>query len=407
MANETQQNTNITAPRNEMRRRALLGLAGLFTAAALAYGIYWALDGRFHQSTDDAYVAGNAVPVMAEAQGTVTAILADETSQVRQGQVLVRLDDSDAKVALQEAEAKLASTVRHVEQLYATEKQLGAKAASEQAALALARSDYARHANLNKRGYFSTSALEHSATSVTIDEHNVVEAQQSLAAVRAQLANTDLMDHPDVKLAAAAVRAAYLNLQRMTVVAPVAGYVAKRSVQIGQHVDANSPLMVVVPMNQIWVDANFKESQLDRIHPGELVDLHSDLYGSGVTFHGTVVGVDAGTGSAFALLPAQNATGNWIKVVQRVPVRVRIAAADIERHPLRIGLSMTADVDTRTPADDRPATALADDPSYVTPVYDQRLAGADDLIARIIRENAVGGAPLVAVTSKPDGRRDR
>ena len=406
MANETQQNLNTTAPRNEKRRRALLGLAGLFTAAAVAYGIYWAVSGRFHQSTDDAYVAGNAVPVMAEAQGTVTAILADETSQVHQGQVLVRMDDSDAKVALQEAEAKLASTVRHVEELYATEKQLNAKEASEQAALALARSDYARHENLNKRGYFSTSALEHSATSVTIDEHSVVEAQQSLAAVRAQLANTALMDHPDVKLAAAAVRAAYLNLQRMTVVAPVSGYIAKRGVQIGQRVDANSPLMVVVPLDQIWVDANFKESQLDRIRPGEPVELHSDLYGSSVTFHGIVAGVDAGTGSAFALLPAQNATGNWIKVVQRVPVRVRFAADDIERYPLRIGLSMVADVDTRA-ANDVPATALADDPQYVTPVYDQRLAGADDLIAQIIRANAVGGAPLVATTSKLDSRRDR
>ena len=406
MANETQQNAPTPAPRNEKRRRALLGLAGLFAVAAVAYGIYWAVSGRYHQSTDDAYVAGNAVPVMAEAQGTVTAILADETSEVQEGQVLVRLDDSDAKVALQEAEAKLASTVRHVEELYATEKQLDAKTASQQAALALARSDYARHENLNKRGYFSASALEHSSTSVTIDEHNVVEAEQSLAAVRAQLANTDLMDHPDVKLAAAAVRAAYLDLQRMTVVAPVSGYVAKRGVQIGQRVDANSALMVVVPLDQIWVDANFKESQLDRIRPGEPVDLHSDLYGSGVTFHGTVAGVDAGTGSAFALLPAQNATGNWIKVVQRVPVRVRLAASDIEHHPLRIGLSMVADVDTRA-AGEGPAVAQADDPKYVTPVYDRRLAGADELIARIIRANAVGGAPLVATTSKPDGRRDR
>src|SRR5690348_13873060 len=273
-------NTNISS-RTARRRVALISLGALFAGVALVYGAYWATVGRFHQATDDAYVAGNAVPLTAEAPGTVTAILADETSEVHQGQVLVRLDDSDARVALQKAEANLASTVRRVEQLYATERQLGAKVQSQQATLALARSDYARHKNLNERGYYSASALEHSATSVQVDEHDLTEAEQALSAVRAQVLDTQVVDHPDVRLAAAEVRSAYLDLERMTIVSPVNGYVAKRNVQIGARVDGSAPLMVVVPLDQIWVNANFKESQLGRIKPGQPVTLRSDLYGNG------------------------------------------------------------------------------------------------------------------------------
>ncbi len=396
MANQEQPNTNAASPRVTRRRAAILGLTGVFAIAGFGYTAYWALVGRFHQTTDDAYVAGNQVPITAEAQGTVTAILADETAEVHQGQVLVRLDDSDARLALQKAEANLASTVRRVEQLYATAKQLDAKVAEQQATLALARSDYERHKNLNQRGYYSASALEHSATSVQVDEHGLTEAEQARSAVRAEVANTDVVDHPDVKLAAAEVRTAYLNLERMTIVSPVTGYVAKRNVQLGAHVDGSAPLMVVVPLDQIWVNANFKESQLARIRPGQPVRLRSDLYGSSMAFHGTVVGVDAGTGSAFALLPAQNATGNWIKVVQRVPVRVSIAPEDSANHPLRIGLSMVVDVDTRDSG-----TVTAGDPprepTYATSVYDQRLAGAEQLIAAIISSNSVRGTAALAV----------
>ena len=395
-SNQTNATELAAGKRQAQRRTALLALGAIFLTAAAGYGSYWVLRGRFHEGTDDAYVAGNPVPVMAEAQGTVTAVLADDTFEVHQGDLLVRLDDSDARVALQEAESNLASTVRHVEQLYATAKQLDAKVSTQQATLALARSDYTRHKNLNARGYYSDSALEHSATEVTVDEHGLTEAEQALSAVQAQTANTDVVDHPDVKLAAAKVRAAYLNLARMTIVAPVSGYVAKRSVQVGQRVDGSGPLMVVVPPDQLWVDANFKESQLARIRPGQPVTLHSDLYGSAVTFHGTVAGVDAGTGSAFALLPAQNATGNWIKVVQRVPVRVSLKATDYADHPLRIGLSMQVDVDTRA-GDGHLAGGLPAAPAYATQVFDRRLAGADALIDGIIRENLSGHGAALAV----------
>jgi membrane fusion protein (multidrug efflux system) len=343
---------------------------------------------------------------MAEAEGTVTSILADETNEVTQGQVLVRMDDADARVALQETEAKLASTVRHVEELYANDQQLAAKAAAQQATLSQHRSDYQRHQALNKRGYFSDSALEQSGTQVQVDQHELAEDQQAITALHAELGTGSVADNPDVKLAAAEVRAAYLALQRMTVVAPVSGYVAKRDVQIGQRVGASAPLMAIVPLSQIWVDANFKESQLSRIRPGQDVELHSDVYGSRVSFHGTVAGVDAGTGSAFALLPAQNATGNWIKVVQRVPVRVQIADADLKRFPLRIGLSMEVSVDTHA-GTDGPALAPVPVPQYSTPVYDQRMAGVETLIAGIISANGGDTKPLLAKVTAAAVGRDR
>ncbi|HEY1772055.1 MAG TPA: efflux RND transporter periplasmic adaptor subunit [Gammaproteobacteria bacterium] len=413
MVEQTKQKTPIdpavdatVQKRLALRKRGLMALGGVFAVAAVAYSAYWFAVGSRHQTTDDAYVAGNRVPVMAEAEGTVTAILADETNEVQQGQVLVRMDDTDARVALQEAEAKLASTVRHVEELYANDRQLAAKAAAQEATLAQHRSDYHRHQALNKRGYFSDSALEQSGTQVQVDRHELVEDQQAITALRAELGRGSVADNPDVKLAAAEVRAAYLALQRMTVVAPVSGYVAKRDVQIGQRVGASAPLMAIVPLSQIWVDANFKESQLSRIRPGQDVELHSDVYGSRVTFHGNVAGVDAGTGSAFALLPAQNATGNWIKVVQRVPVRVQIADADLKRFPLRIGLSMEVSVDTHTGVD---GTALAPVPApqYSTPVYDQRMAGVETLIAGIISANGGDAQPMLAKVNAAAVGRDR
>jgi membrane fusion protein, multidrug efflux system len=413
MAQDSNQDSNQTSvtdtgvqKRLALRKRGLMALGGVFAVAAVAYGAYWFTVGSRHQTTDDAYVAGNRVPVMAEAEGTVTAIFADETNEVVQGQVLVRLDDTDAKVALQEAEAKLASTVRHVEELYANDKQLAAKVAAQQATLSQHRSDYQRHQALNKRGYFSDSALEQSGTQVQVDQHELAEDQQAITALHAELGQGGAADNPDVKLAAAEVRAAYLTLQRMTIVAPVSGYVAKRDVEIGQRIAPGTSLITVVPLSEIWVDANFKESQLAHIRPGQPVTLRADVYGGRVDFHGKVAGVDAGTGSAFALLPAQNATGNWIKVVQRVPVRVQIADGELEQHPLRIGLSMEVSVDTHAGDDGQPLAPVPA-PQYSTPVYGQRMAGAEQLIADIIRANGGGARPMLAKVGAGVVGRDR
>ncbi len=391
---------NALDPRKRTRRIALLSLATVFLAAGVGYGIYWAAVGRFRQSTDDAYVAGNRIPVMAQVHGTVVAVLADDTRLVHRGQPLVRLDDSDARIALQQAKAKLAATVRRVNALYATEDQLQARVAKQKSTLSLARHDYSRNKDMHALGYYSTKSLEHSGTLVDIDRRNLAEARQALKSVGARLGNTGVADNPDVQLAAAKVRAAYLALKRTTIVAPVSGYVAKRNVQVGQDATPGDALMAIVPRDQMWVDANFKESALARLHPGEPVLMHADMFGSSVTFHGKVLGLGAGTGSAFSLLPPQNATGNWIKVVQRVPVRIGIARADLERHPLRIGLSM--DVTVRTNPGAKARGGIIDPSDFTTPVYADRMVGAAKLIARIIRANLEGpAAQRVAAAGSP------
>ncbi len=376
---------------NSRRRKRILALASLtaiFLVAGAAYGIYWGTIGRFRQSTDDAYVAGNRVPVMARVHGTVVTVLADDTMQVHRGQVLVRLDNSDARIALQQAQASLATTVRRINALYATEKQLQAQVAKQQSTLRLARKDYSRNKDMHALGYFSTKSLEHSGTVVDVDNLSLTEARQALQAIRSRLGNTDVADNPEVKLAAAHVRAAYLALQRTNIVAPVSGYIAKRSVQVGQDVAPGAALMAIIPLNQVWVEANFKESQLDKIKIGQPAAMHADMFGNSVTFHGKVIGLGAGTGSTFSLLPPQNATGNWIKVVQRVPVRIGIAASDLARHALRVGLSMDVTVDTNGGSGN--VGRIVDPGSYTTPVYDTRAAGAEQLIASIIRDNTTG-----------------
>ncbi|HEU4617891.1 MAG TPA: efflux RND transporter periplasmic adaptor subunit [Gammaproteobacteria bacterium] len=394
MAEEKGLNTPDRQPR---RRRVALGsLAALFAVAGAAYTGYWLTTGRYHESTEDAYVAGNRVPVMTEVHGTVVALLADNTMPVRQGQTIVRLDDTDARVALAQAEAKLASTVRRINAEYAKEKQLEAETATRKASLALSESDYRRNRNLHAKGVASTEVLEHSAADVEVNRHELAAAEQALEVLRADLGHTDLAHHPEVELAAAEVRAAYLALERTKIVAPVAGFVANRNVQVGQQVDPGEPLMAVVPSDEIWIDANFKESQLDGIRIGQPVVMHADAYGGSVAFHGKVIGIGAGTGSAFSVLPPQNATGNWIKVVQRVPVRIGVAKDEIEDHRLQIGLSMEVTVHTREDAEAPDSLEVIDPATYTTSVYDARGTEADGLIARIIDAN---GASSVEETS--------
>jgi membrane fusion protein (multidrug efflux system) len=414
---EEEGRTNTPGKRSRARRLALGSLAALFAVAGAGYGAYWLMSARFHESTEDAYIAGNRVPVMAEVHGTVVALMTDNTLPVREGQTIVRLDDTDARLALEQAEAKLAATVRRIQGEYAKEKQLEAETATHKAALELAESDYRRNRNLHSSGYYSTQLLEHSATSLEVNRHELAAAEQALRVLRADLRDTDLAHHPDVELAAAEVRTAYLALERTNIVAPVAGFVANRNVQVGQQVDPGAALMAIVPSDEIWVDANFKESQLDRIRIGQPVLMHADAYGGSVAFHGRVIGIGAGTGSAFSVLPPQNATGNWIKVVQRVPVRIGLARDELERHRLQIGLSMEVAVDTRPDADarfdggsrfdseklDEGGTGrgagtrqsssapgryeIVVPTSYETAVYDSRGRDADGLIARIISAN--------------------
>jgi membrane fusion protein (multidrug efflux system) len=391
------QNTKATS--STSRRWRWLGALGavLFTVGTV-YGAYWAQVLRYHQSTDDAYVGGNVVQITPQISGTVVAIGADDTQFVKAGQALVRLDPADARVALDQAEAQLARTVRDVRNLYATSSQLAAAVQMRQTELNAAQSDLARRQRLGASGAVSGEELQHAADAVKTAQAELLAAQQQLAANRARVDGTTLKDHPQVRDAAAGVRSAYLTLERTELAAPVAGFVARRNVQLGQRVSPGTPLMAVVPLDQVWVDANFKEPQLAHMRIGQPVRLSADLYGGHVLYHGTIAGFGAGTGAAFSLLPAQNATGNWIKIIQRVPVRIALDPREIAVHPLQIGLSMKADVDVKGGADGARMPQLANNQAaWTMAVTGENDARADARVQAIIAANQ--SAPLAAPTA--------
>ena len=340
----TTTDTPAVAP-NGSRRRRLISLAVLTLLGLGAYGVYWYSHARFYQSTDDAYVAGDLVQVTSEVPGTVTSLMADDTQSVQSGQGLIELDPADANIAMGNAEANLGRAVRQVRALYAQSAELEAQIAEREIALRRAQEDYKRRVDLTRDGAVSNEELAHAKDSVVQLQASLSAAREQSNAISAQIDGTTIENHPQVLAAAAAVREAALALERTHLTAPVAGVVARRSVQIGQRVAPGTPLLAIVPLNAVWVDANFKEVQLSDMRVGQPVALHADLYGKDVVFHGKVAGLSAGSGSAFALLPAQNASGNWIKIVQRVPVRIALDPNELAQHPLRIGLSMTAEVD--------------------------------------------------------------
>ena len=319
--------------------------------------------------------------------GTVVAIGADDTDLVEAGQTLVRLDPSDARVALAQAEAQLAQAVREARVLYAKDTTLAATVAQRKVDLARAQDDLARRAPLVASGAVSREDLQHARDAVAAARAALKTADEQLAASRALTEGTAVEKQPSVLRAAARVREAFLAVQRDTIPAPVRGYVAKRSVQVGQRVAPGQPLMAVVPLDQVWVEANFKEVQLREMRIGQPVRLSADLYGSQVEYRGRVAGLAAGTGGAFALLPPQNATGNWIKVVQRLPVRIELDRKQLAEHPLRVGLSMEVDVDVHDASGAQLATTPVSGPVYATRAFDEQAAAADARVREIIAAN--------------------
>jgi membrane fusion protein (multidrug efflux system) len=402
---EAQPQNSAPAARNPRRKTALLSIAAVVGIVGVLWGTYEWLVASHYESTDNAYVQGNVVQITPQIGGTVTAIYADDTDFAKAGRPLVRLDPADAKVALEQAEANLAQAVRQVRTLYANNGSLSAQISLREADVTKARSEIARaNDDLNRRqslvanGAVSREELNHAAAQLASARSVLAAAEAGVAAAREQLVSNQAMtggisieQHPSVLAAAAKVREAWLASHRTVLSAPVDGYVAKRTVQLGQRVAAGAPLMSIIPLKQVWVDANFKEGQLRKIRLGQPVKLTADVYGGKVEYSGTVAGLGAGTGSAFALLPAQNATGNWIKVVQRVPVRVALDPQQIAAHPLRVGLSMDAEVDVH----DQSGKTLADAPR-ATPVAQAQDYGAPDLraddeVRRVIAANLPGG----------------
>jgi membrane fusion protein (multidrug efflux system) len=387
----TEQNPAKLQSMSRQRRLGLIAASSVVALAAIGFGAYWGLALRFQESTDDAYVAGNVVQITPQISGTVVAIGADNTQFVQAGQTIVQLDRADAKVALDQAEAQLARTVREVRNLFSTSAQLAATLQIREADLATATEDLARRERLANSGAISGEELQHARDAYRAAQAAVLSARQQLAANRARVDGTSVDNHPDVQNAAASVRAAYLAYARTSLPAPVSGFVAQRSVQLGQRVNPGTPLLSIVPLEQVWVDANFKEPQLASMRVGQNVNLTADLYGHSVTYHGTIVGFNAGTGSAFALLPAQNATGNWIKIVQRVPVRIALKPSELAAHPLQIGLSMKAQVDTHDRGGARLPELAQNVPTYSTDVFGAPDELADQRVRQIIALNQQAG----------------
>ena len=370
------------------RKSALLLLTLLFIIIAVAYGIYWFLVLRHAEETDDAYVAGNQVQIMAQVSGSVTKVWADNTDFVQKGDVLVTLDPTDAQQAFEKAQTALASSVRQTRQLMINSKQLQANIDVQKTALAQAQSDLNRRVPLGTANLIGREELQHARDTVASAQAQLDVAIQQYNANQAMVLGTSLENQPAVQQAATEVRNAWLALQRTKIVSPMTGYVSRRSVQPGAQISPTTPLMAVVPADNLWVDANFKETQLAHMRIGQTATVVSDIYGDDVKYTGKVVGLDMGTGSAFSLLPAQNATGNWIKVVQRLPVRIELDAKQLADHPLRIGLSTLVTVDTANRDGQILASQVRSSPAYASHAREISPDPVNKLIDDIVKANA-------------------
>nr|WP_313097986.1 HlyD family efflux transporter periplasmic adaptor subunit [Moraxella sp. CTOTU48717] len=403
-------------PAKSKRKKNLL----LFTLIVLAiaavtlwlYFTQW----RYQVSTEDAYVSGNQVQINAQISGTVTAIGVNDTDMVKAGQTLVALDQADNGLALETAKAQLRTAIRqyktqtasiqqadvNISQAQTAMNEVQSQIESAKIALLAAQADYQRRAALMASQAVSQEEVQHAADTVKKAQAQldaavakqatarsaVVTAQAQRNVTVANLGKNDVLSQPAVQTAVANIQTAWLNLNRTQIVAPIDGQIAKRGVQLGQKISAGTPLMVIVPLHDLWVDANFKESQIKDIHLGQAVNLTSDIYGKEVIYHGKVIGLSAGTGSAFSVLPAQNATGNWIKVTQRLPVRIALDSKELQQHPLRVGLSMHAELDSRDQqGKPQVATATASNKPVAQLQPQVDMSGATKIIQQIIQQN--------------------
>ena len=375
------------------RNRTPLVVLGLMVIIGACVGIYYYIASIGHVTTDDAYVDGNLVRLTPQLSGTVTAINVDETQFVQQGQLLVQLDPRDSEVALAQARASLGETVREVAQLFANEHRDAATVSAQQVQFTQASQDLARDQTLVAVHGVSAETLQHDQHTQASARAGLEQAQATLAATRAAISGTTPQDHPRVLQAEASLRNAWLAAARTRVVSPVSGYVVRRAVQLGQQVTAGTEMLAIVPVDSMWIDANFKENQLSGLRIGQPVQVSADMYGSHVEYHGKVLGLTAGTGSALAVLPAQNASGNWIKIVQRLPVRIGLDPKELEQHPLFLGLSTNIDVDVHK-LDGAAISKQAAWPSALsTNVYAAQDAGVEDEIRNIVSQNL--GQPVV------------
>ncbi|MBN3265473.1 multidrug efflux MFS transporter periplasmic adaptor subunit EmrA [Pectobacterium brasiliense] len=374
--------------KKQQRKRVLSLLTFIFVVLGCAWLVYWFLVLRHHESTDDAYVAGNQIQIMAQVSGSVTHVNVDNTDFVKQGQVLVELDPTDAQQAFERAKTGLANSVRQTHQLIINSKQYQANIELRQTELNKAQSDLSRRETLGSANAIGREEVQHARDAVATAKAALEVARQQYQANQAMILDTPLEKQPAIQQASVEMRDAWLALQRTKIVSPIDGYVSRRSVQIGARISSTSALMAVVPANHLWVDANFKETQLANMRIGQPATVIADIYGDDVVYQGKVVGLDMGTGSAFSLLPAQNATGNWIKVVQRLPVRIEIDPKQVAEHPLRIGLSALVNVDTANTEGSALAETSRTTPAYQSDALTLDLTPVNQEISAIIQANA-------------------
>ena len=388
--NNVQNETEVAASGAKTHRKrnlVIVTLLFLITAAvvALAYFLFW----QYEEETEDAYVAGHLVMITPQVNGTVRKVMYDDTDVVKKGDVLVALDDSDFQLAYDRAQNELIQAIRQNKQQTAVNSKAKAQVLLRKADLARAQADLRRRESLAGTEAVSGEELSHARAAV-------VQAQAALKAVEAEEvsaqaalgSNIPLRQQPAVQTAISHIKDAWLNLQRTQIRSPISGQIAKRNVQVGQRIAQGTPMMAVVPLSELWVDANFKESQLRKMKIGQPVEMTADLYGSKVVYHGKVMGLSAGTGSAFSLLPAQNATGNWIKVVQRVPVRISLDAKELQQNPLRVGLSMTVKVDIAEKGSGKAMTAEAERNTALPETESVDWKAADALVDKIFEQYA-------------------
>ena len=374
--------------KSQQRKKGLSIFILLLLLISLGSAAYWYFFIKGFEETEDAYVSGNQVMVSAQVAGNISKINVDNMDPVQAGDVLLELDDTNAKLSFEQAKSNLANAVRQVSQLNYTVKQLKSAVRANEITLAQAQGNLNRRVQLVKEGAIDKESFQHAKEAVELAKANLTTSQNQLGANQALLLDGPLSEQPQIQSAVSNLKQAWLNLERTKIRSPIKGYVARRNAQVGQAVSIGGALMAVITPDQMWLDANFKETQLTHMRIGQPVEIHFDLYGKDKTFNGKVVGIEMGTGSAFSLLPTQNATGNWIKVVQRVPVRIQLDPQQLAENPLRIGLSATVKVNVtdsqgETLRDQAPSTTL-----YSTNVLQYDESAVNNLIESIIRDNS-------------------
>ncbi len=373
--------------KNKKRNNILVFLALFFIITGLGYGVYYYLYAQFYESTDNAYAKQNIVYVTPQVSGIVGEVYVNETQYVKRGQLLASLDDRDLNLSFEQAKSNLANTVRDISKLY--QQKASALSALKLAEINLgkARSDLKRKEYLKKYHALSKEVYQDFKYAYEVAVQNLDIAKKQVAKLNSILRSNTIYENPQVKKAVVAVKQSYLNLKRSKIIAPTSGIIAQRRLSVGESISRASTLFAIVPTKGFWADANFKETQLHHVRIGQDVILHSDLYGSSVTYHGKVAGINPGTGAVFSLLPAQNATGNWIKIVQRIPVRIKLEPKELLKHPLHVGNSMQVRVDIHNQEGkiyDKNTQKVKDAPP---PLYQNAIKESTMIVNQIIKQN--------------------